>query len=488
MNKKPFIHLYRTPRGYYFYDVNRDSIITVNSSIFDHLKGNTKYEELSADDRRYIDELKENGYLSDKRMETIRNPLLDTLEDSLNRKCHQLILQVTQACNLVCSYCPYANVTHGELQRDHSNKMMTWETAKAAIDFFYEHSVDNDEVSMAFYGGEPLIAYNLIKKCVDYSEKLFMGKDLAFNMTTNSTLLTDEMIDFFYEHNFSLLFSIDGPEEIHDINRRRSDGTGSFKAAFANLRKTVERYGDKAEKKIGINNVINPANDVDILLDFYKDDFFKKTKINVNLTLADDDMLEDKIEATDRYSERMNYQYFLGLLSALKIVDELELCPSVKSFVNGYMRNYASFKNISEGLPDAGAPGGPCIPGQRRLFVNADGNMLPCERVSEVLDEMVIGSISNGFDMKKAADMLNIGALTPEKCRECYAYSKCQLCGKDCCDENGYNGSLKFSHCQAVYNSFDSDVFNALLLKERRTVYKRRTEYELSDIPVRSFA
>ena len=51
-------------------------------------------------------------------------------------------------------------------------------------------------------------------------------------MTTNATLFTDEMIDFFYNHNFSLLFSIDGPEKIHDINRRRSDGTGSFKIAL----------------------------------------------------------------------------------------------------------------------------------------------------------------------------------------------------------------------------------------------------------------
>ena len=345
MNSKPFIHLYRSPRGYYLYDVNKDTIIAVSSAVYNYLDDKKSFEELSSEDQCYVNELKVSGYLSSKRYSEIRHPGLDRMEYELNRRCSQLILQVTQACNLVCFYCPYANKTGGALQRDHSNKMMSWETAKAAIDFYFEHSIDCEEISISFYGGEPLIAYNLVKKCVEYAEELFAGKKIVFNMTTNATLFTDEMIDFFYNHNFSLLFSIDGPEKIHDINRRRSDGTGSFKIAFANLRKVAEKYGDAVKDKIGINTVINPANDADLLISLFDDKLFKEYPINVSMTLAEDIMLEDKIEVTDLYTEKMNYQYFLGLLKALKIVEGVKLIPSVKSYVETLTKTYASFKN-----------------------------------------------------------------------------------------------------------------------------------------------
>lgn len=474
MNSKPFIHLYRSPRGYYLYDVNKDTIIAVSSAVYNYLDDKKSFEELSSEDQCYINELKVSGYLSSKRYSEIRHPGLDRMEYELNRRCSQLILQVTQACNLVCFYCPYANKTGGALQRDHSNKMMSWETAKVAIDFYFEHSIDCEEISISFYGGEPLIAYNLVKKCVEYAEELFAGKKIVFNMTTNATLFTDEMIDFFYNHNFSLLFSIDGPEKIHDINRRRSDGTGSFKIAFANLRKVAEKYGDAVKDKIGINTVINPANDADLLISLFDDKLFKEYPINVSMTLAEDIMLEDKIEVTDLYTEKMNYQYFLGLLKALKIVDGVKLIPSVKSYVETLTKTYASFKKNSAGLADIGAPGGPCIPGQRRLFVNADGDMYPCERVSEVVDVMKIGTLEKGFDFKQAAVLLNVGSLTPEKCKNCYASSKCQICGKDCISDNEFSAAEKVKHCNEVYQNFDSEILSMIVMKERRTIYKRR--------------
>ena len=477
MNPKPFIKRYRSPRGFYFYDVNKATIVSVNSDVYDYLGDKMSFEDLSADDQAFVNELKNDGYLSDKHFSTIRHPNLDTLEYDVTRRCYQLILQVTQSCNLVCSYCAYANKTDGPMQRHHSNKMMTWETAKEAIDMFFKNSIDCTEVSMSFYGGEPVIAFDLVKKSVEYAKKLFLGKKLSFNMTTNATLLNDDVINYLLDNEFSLLFSIDGPEAIHDINRRRADGTGSFKSAFSNLRKVAEKYSAKYGKivdKVGINTVLNPVNDLDLVLSLYDDELFKKYDINITMTMADDDLLEDKIIVPEDYRVKMGYHYFLGWLDSLKIVDGLKLIPCVKNRNDLLPKNYAESKRGQISLPDVGAPGGPCIPGQRRLFMNADGNIFPCERVSEVADVMNFGNVRDGIDLKKAGDILNVASLTPEMCKECYASSKCSTCAKDCINEKGFDPAERAKHCKDVCATFDDSIMTMIVMKESRTLYTRR--------------
>ena len=74
---------------------------------------------------------------------------------------------------------------------------MDFNTAKKAIDFLWEHSSDSSSLDIGFYGGEPLIAIDLIKKVIDYSEKLFVGKEIGFTITTNATLLSEDIIHYF---------------------------------------------------------------------------------------------------------------------------------------------------------------------------------------------------------------------------------------------------------------------------------------------------
>ena len=168
MTDKPFIKLFSSPREKYFFDINKDTIINIPENIYQFLKGDKSYDELSDDDIACYQEMKEQGLLSSNHINEIKHPELDMIEEHLEHNCNQLILQVTQAYNLVCFYCPYANKTGNIMQRDHSNKQITWEIAKKAIDFFYDHSEYNDSPIISFYGGEPLIAFELVKKCVAY--------------------------------------------------------------------------------------------------------------------------------------------------------------------------------------------------------------------------------------------------------------------------------------------------------------------------------
>jgi len=333
MTEKPFIKLFSSPREKYFFDVNKDTIVNIPESIYQFLDGNKSFDEIPDEDRIFYEELKEQGLLSSKHFSKIEHPELDIIEDQLNYNCNQLILQVTQACNLICFYCPYANKTGGNLQRDHSGKTMTWETAKKAIDFFYEHSKGNDSPIISFYGGEPLIAFELVKKCVAYAEELYFGKDLSFAMTTNATLFTEEMMNYVAEHNFGIMFSIDGPEEIHDINRKKADGSGSFKEAYANMAALAELYKQKNVKnRISVNMVINPQNDLDKVIEFFDSDVVKKYNIVVQGVSADDDLLENHIAQTEDYKTKIRYHYFLALLKHLKIADDIKVAPIADSY------------------------------------------------------------------------------------------------------------------------------------------------------------
>lgn len=469
----PFIHLFSSPRNNYFYDVNKDSIVPISLNEYKFLEGEIQQNTLSDDEVKHLENLESMGYLSKKRFSKIIHPATDSVEYHVLNRAEQLILQVTQSCNLICSYCPYANKTDGVLQRNHSSKAMNWETAKKAIDIFRDNSTDTDKLSIGFYGGEPLIAFPLIKKAVEYAEKLFEGKEINFSMTTNGTLMTDEIIEYIVSHQMTIMFSIDGPAKIHDISRKKADGSGSFESAFSNLKKLIAVYGERYHNKIFINMVLNPDNNIDETLELFDDDLFKQYDIITEASLAEDDKLEKKIEKKEAYTSSMRYQYFLGFLNFLGLVDDINTALIVRRYFNDIERKYERYKNKLTGLTDVGAPGGPCIPGQRKLFVNADGVYYPCEKISELSNVMQIGTIDSGFDFEKIRTLLNVGSITSEKCKNCYALLHCKLCAIYADGYDSLSVDQKLKNCYVTLNSFDDELEACVLIKECRTIYNR---------------
>jgi uncharacterized protein len=475
VHEKPFIHLYRSAREYYFYDVNKDSIVTINQNIYNYLDEKINFDELSIDDKQYIEKLLEDGYLSNKHFTEIRHPMTDKIRNILDGHCKQLILQVTQSCNLICSYCPYAAKTNNVLQRDHSNRSMNWEIAKKSIDFFAEHSKFNQEVNISFYGGEPLIAFELIKKCVAYCKKLFLGKHCIFNMTTNGTLFTDEMIAYLSENHFEVMFSIDGPASVHDINRKKIDHSGSFSSMFNNLKKLYSAYSEQDRQLIHANMVLSPDNDLDDVYSLFDDPFIKETGLHFDVVVADDQFLTERLEFPDEFRSKFKYYDFLSLISELKLIDGLQLPPFYKNLMLRLKHNYIQYKHGRVYMPDTGAPGGPCVPGLNRLFVTVTGDFFSCERVSEVSDCMCIGNVNDGFDYEKTGRLLNVAQDTAEKCKNCYAIHHCTLCQSYSDDQGVLSGKKRMSHCPSSYSNIDNEIMKCILLKEAKTVYSWRS-------------
>lgn len=124
----------------------------------------------------------------------VRNYIAKLQEKEISvSKSFPLVLQVTQKCNLRCSYCVYS----GDYKnRNHSQKEMSWETAKEAVDYLYGHSMSSEDIYISFYGGEPLLMFRLIKEVVEYVKREYCQRTVHFNLTTNGTLFTPEIVQY----------------------------------------------------------------------------------------------------------------------------------------------------------------------------------------------------------------------------------------------------------------------------------------------------
>jgi uncharacterized protein len=167
-------------------------------------------------------------------------PLVDTSKFPLS----SLVLNVTNKCNLHCTYCYEPDgAKYGP-----APIRMEWDTARASVDMLLEKSGKNREVNIVFFGGEALLNFKLMKRVVAYAEQKGgeAGKKVDFSITTNGTLLVDEIIDFLQEHRFGVTISIDGPKEIHDRRRfflsNSGEKTGSYDRLMSRVGRLLERY------------------------------------------------------------------------------------------------------------------------------------------------------------------------------------------------------------------------------------------------------
>lgn len=420
--KDIIIKCFRTLEHCYFYDRYTDSVVKVNPDEYNILKKVEEEGKITVDDD--LSKFIENGLLHKKGIKNIKHSATDVIEYYAANKVQQLILQVTQQCNLRCFYCAYSGNYYN---RKHSDKRMSFEVAKRAIDFYFDHSGEMDDIRIAFYGGEPLLEFSLIKRCVEYVEAKTIDKSISFYITTNGTLFTDQMITFLSEHKVYLTISLDGNKEEHDINRKFRDGKGSFDLIMSNLQR-IKDYDEEYFSKIRYNAVINPKVNLKNVLTF----FAKSKLINcwkVRLSVISDSGVVNKsmLKTDDSFWIPYKYERMKLLLYLIGKLKYKDINPCFVENENEIKRLYKVLHESSyEGTEMH--HGGPCLAGIRRLFVNTSGSFYPCERVSESLSEMEIGTINNGYDYNKIRMIMNIGKLTQERCLECWNLRHCKIC------------------------------------------------------------
>jgi len=153
-----------------------------------------------------------------------------------------MVLNVNTGCNLACSYC-YKE----DLAVPAQGKRMGMDVAARSVDLLLLQADSRPGVSIVFFGGEPLTNMPLIRQVVDYAEGRAeeLGKKVDFALTTNATLLSEELVGYFDAHHFGLSVSIDGPQAVHDRNRRTVGGRGTYEVVARKVRMLLGRYRSK---------------------------------------------------------------------------------------------------------------------------------------------------------------------------------------------------------------------------------------------------
>lgn len=453
---RPIFVTFRTPKKFYLYDRNRNSILEVLKEDFESLNHMNSNENFESTLKRYQD----NGFLVTDDLRNIIHPESDLLEYRINNCMHQLTLQLTQDCNLRCSYCAYSGNYN---QRDHNKKRMTLETAKRAIDFLLEHSKDQSNVNIAFYGGEPLLEKKLLKESVKYAEERFDQKKISFSTTTNGTLLNDEIVEFFIEHDISVMVSLDGPRDIHDLSRKFANGQGTFDVIMENINRIREKYPEFFNK-INFNIVLNPKNNLKCTDDFFNaQDVIQSEYVNRSFLAEnyakEQPMYDELFFAESSYEKFKLYLWLLGKISK-KNVSKL----FIQDF--GKIKQAYDFMIPIPNLPQNYHPSGPCLPGVRRPFVTVDGNILPCERVSETSEIMNIGDIYDGIDLEKANNILNIGKVSEDECKQCWCLLQCTACAAIADDNIQLSKEKKMHKCHDIKISAIELMKTLCFLKE----------------------
>ncbi len=441
----PFIHCIETPLGQYVFDVNTNQFLTVkDSGLYHALKAmEERGEEPAKQYSVQIKEMKDEGYLSNHRPSVMRHPMSDHLAYQLAHNVEQMTLQVTQACNLRCTYCTYLPQEF-HYQREHSAKRMSWETAKKAVDFFLEHSRDQMEPVIGFYGGEPLLEFHLIQKVIEYAEKQFGGKGLRFSMTTNGTLLTPDVTDYLMEHQMMLTLSLDGSEAEHNRSRKfASNGHGSYQIIMENLQYLSNQYPSALT---GINVVMDQRFDFRSVIQSFSEDPIL-SRYNVKYGQIDDyGTMEQSVPSNDfRFTDGFEQtKVLLQKLKRLESDDVTKYGVSTTGNMSTLETELAPMK-----MADITSHSGPCIPGQKRLLVDVDGQFYPCERVSETTPAMRIGNLQDGYSYEQANRLLNVCQLTEEQCGNCWALRHCISCCHFCDNCGSLSSEYKLSHCAA---------------------------------------
>lgn len=372
----------------------------------------------------------------------------------------QLTLNVTDDCNFRCKYCGYSD--YYEYTRSYSKKYMNFDIAKKAIDQYYSLLEEGRrynpwrESGLGFYGGEPLLNFNLIKKCVEYIEDRYGHHGLRYYMTTNGSLLNKDKSDWLMQHGFSISVSLDGPEKEHDRNRIYSDGKGTFRDVLKNISRLMD-----SGHRVTCSGVFDWKSDL-----FKINEFFARKDIP---HLSQASIVYNKGGCTyfDQFSkeERNSFEKQLkkAMLCYIKDLsykmqhEEKSLFDTLfDKMIQSVFSMPISVSSSPKILPSTSA----CMPG-KKLFVDVDGNFHICERVPGAIH---IGNVDEGLNFKKIGEILSDYFQHMDKCASCAVGRICLHCYADFATDKEFLCSSTV--CKGVEAARAESFSNALIIAE----------------------
>ena len=434
---------FKLPIGYRLYDREQNKVVPLNQEEYESLE-RIQAGQATREDGELLERFRAKGFCQESELCEIEHPATPTLEAALQTQLRQIVLQVTQNCNLRCSYCAYSGSYYN---RTHTNKRMRVETALRAVDFFMERTSGVEEVTIGFYGGEPVLEFDLIKQVIDHVEKHYPARKVRYNFTTNLTLFTDEVIDYVLEKNIQIMISIDGPQPVQDKYRTFVNGKGSFATVTANARRIRERDPDYYQTCF-TNTVASPGEDYESIREFL-DHSELFGPLHSSFTQVNDVGLKEAMTYGDEYYRMVRREKFKLLLFTLGEIDSSRASRMFAQEKSTLLHTNRELMGGGTLHSRKGHPGGPCVPGLHRFFVDVGGNFYPCERITEDA-AFQVGNLDTGFDLEKVKKIINVGRCTKEECLACWAFLHCGTCIANMVEETTATREARLRRCPQV--------------------------------------
>ena len=346
-------------------------------------------------------------------------PMAGMLKEKTSGVVKALCLHVAHTCNLNCSYC---FASQGKYHGDRA--VMSFEVGKRALDFLVESSGSRRNLEVDFFGGEPLLNFEVVKQLVAYARSIEKekGKNFRFTLTTNGVLIDDDVIEFANRECHNVVLSLDGRREIHDRFRVDYAGRGSFDTIVPKFQRLVEARGGKDYYMRGTFTHANP-------------DFLEDIKVMLDLGFNELSMEPvvcapgDAAELTDADMTIVKEQY--EKLAALMLEREREGKPfTFYHYMIDLTGGPCIYKRISG-----------CGSGTEYMAVTPWGDLYPCHQF--VGDEKYkLGDVWSGVTNKTAqGEFAECNVYSREECRDCWARLYCS----GGCAANAYHatGSVK---------------------------------------------
>ena len=332
-----------------------------------------------------------------------------------------MCLNIAHDCQLRCKYCFASTGDFGK-----GRKLMSFETGKHAIDFLLENSGDRPNLELDFFGGEPLMNFNVVKQVVEYarSREKEYNKKFRFTITTNGLLLDDEKIEFINREMSNVVLSIDGRKEVNDYFRVLPNGQGCYDMILPKYQKLVAGRGDKEYYVRGTftNKNLDFSNDVFALYEagfdqisvepvVGDDDIYALTEKDLPAVFAEYEKLAQKLLDNEKHCKKFNFFHFML---------DLDQGPCAIKRLRG------------------------CGCGNDYVAITPDGDIFPCHQFVGI-DEYKMGNIDEGtFNKEMNADFAKAHVYSKPDCRECWAKFYCS----GGCNANNYQymGDIRTAH------------------------------------------
>ena len=326
-----------------------------------------------------------------------------------------LCLHIAHDCNLACKYCfAEEGEYHGRRAR------MSFEVGKKALDFLIANSGNRVNLEVDFFGGEPLMNWDVVKQLVEYgrSREKECNKKFRFTITTNGVLLNDEIMDFCNREMSNVVLSLDGRKEVNDRMRPFRNGSGSYDLIVPKFQKFAESRGTKDYFVRGTFTRNNLDFSKDVL--HFADLGFKKLSIEPVVadpkepySIREEDLPKimeeyDRLakEFIKREKEGRGFQFFHFMI-------DLNQGPCVAKRLSG------------------------CGSGTEYLAVTPWGDFYPCHQFVG-MEDFLLGNVDEGITNTKVRDEFKLcNVYAREKCRDCFARFYCS----GGCAANAYNFS-----------------------------------------------